>query len=148
MATLAAGIETDVLVVIPNDTTLKWLTNQNNPGGSAYVAALVTKACSHAAATLQEYLGASVDSTDVAAVALGVEMAMHKLRYGYRGLNPPEGTVTWGQLIAQAEAIRDRRRTEETTGASWYAPEGVAGDKRYPAAARDRGATKNTTYTG
>jgi hypothetical protein len=147
MATLAAQTETDLLVLIPNDTTLKWLTNQNDPSGASYVAAIVTKACTRAAEQLAGIVGTKTGD-DGDAVDLCTRMALFKLRYSYRGLNPPEGAVTWADLLAEAQQMRDRDRQETTNGASWHAPDGADGDKRHPAAKRDRGYTKSTDYTG
>lgn len=146
MATLAAQIETDIQVVVPSATLIK-LTNQESPNASSIGSTLLTKACTHAAADLTGIVG-SKTSDDVDAVSLGVDMALFKLRYSYRGLNPPEGSVTWNDLLARAREMRDRDRQEENDTMRWHAPDGTAGDKRRPAAKRDRGYTQSTDAKG
>lgn len=147
MATLAAQLETDIQVLVDSQT-LTWLTNKNNPAASSALAALLTKACAHAAADLQAILGTSPDGDDTEAVSIGTSMALHKLRYEYRGMSPSEGEITYRSLEVRAERLRDARRQEETTTFRWHAPDSTQGDKRYPSAARDRGYKRSTDYKG
>lgn len=136
MATLAAQIETDLLV-LEEDQTVKDLTNKRS-SNAATNSALLTKACEHAAAVVARFLGISLSSSaggdDTQAVQLGVEIAALKLRNTYGGELRPEADAAMNGLLGQLRELRDMRRDEET-GFVIVGPDRAAQNTRYPAAA-------------
>lgn len=136
MATLAAQIEADLLV-LEEDQSIKDLTNKRSSNASTN-AALLTKACEHAAALVARFLGISLTSAtggdDTQAVQIGVEIVQLKLRNTHGGDQRAEAQAALAELKAELRELRDARREEEDN-AVVYAPDRTGQNARYPAAA-------------
>lgn len=136
MATLAAQIEADLLV-LEEDQTVKDLTNKRS-SNAATNATLLTKACEHAAAVVARFLGISLTSAsggdDTQAVQLGVEIAQLKLRNTHGGELRAEAEAAMTGVLDQLRELRDMRRDEEA-GFVIVGPDRTAQIVRYPAAA-------------
>jgi len=111
MATLASQISTDLQVVVASAHLID-LTNQRDSDATLDTT-LLTGVANKASAFVQRYLG-SVDSTDDAAVEIGVRYALYLLKGPYALISSPNNSDTRASIVAELEDLVERRALEAT----------------------------------